>query len=78
MTSPRPKVRRRLLAAFASAITFSGSTGNTQGVRFRIAPPTNATSSITAAYTPAGSDDRSYRPRNGSCNTCAAPLRLPG
>ena len=49
ITHPRNSVRPRLPAALARAITFSGTTGSTQGVRFRIAPPRKAIPSIIAA-----------------------------
>ena len=67
--TPSMKVRERLpAAAFASPMILSGITGSTHGVRLRMAPPTNASTSITGKNVPESGSRVKSQPKSGTTN----------
>ena len=67
IAAPRTNVRRRSPpAAPASPMILSGTTGSTHGVKLRMAPPTNASSSMIGKNVPdSGSSSKSH-PKSGT------------
>ena len=78
IATPNIKTRMRLPApALASPMIFSGITGSTHGVKFKMIPPTNAKSSMIGKNTPDSGSSSKSQPKSGTLIGLERPSALP-